>query len=57
MSHMTKILIRVVMKRTKNRIWPEIDEEQYGFVQDAGMQNAIFTIRLLAERLMTLLKS
>ena len=46
---MTKILMRIAMKRTKNRIRPEIGEEQYSFVQDAGTRNAIFTIRLLAE--------
>ena len=44
------------MKRTKNRIRPEIGEEQYGFVQDAGTRNAIFTIRLLAERALELQK-
>ena len=56
MSHMTKILMRIVMKRTKNMIRPEIGEEQCGFVQDAGTRNAIFTIRLLAERALEMQK-
>ena len=56
MSHMTKILMRIVMKRTKKKIRPVIGEEQYGFVQDAFTRNAIFTIRLLAERALEMQK-
>ena len=50
MSHVTKILLRILMMRARCRIRPEIGKEQFGFVQDAGTRNAIFVLRMLSER-------
>ncbi|GFS26516.1 LINE-1 retrotransposable element ORF2 protein [Elysia marginata] len=35
-SHVTKILLRVVMMRIRSKIKPEIADEQYGFVEGKG---------------------
>ncbi|GFR90337.1 LINE-1 retrotransposable element ORF2 protein [Elysia marginata] len=40
MSHVTKILLRVVMMRIRSKIKPEIADEQYGFVEGKGTTNA-----------------
>ena len=50
MSHVTKMILRVVMLRARNKIRPEISEEQYGVMQDKGTRNAIFILRIVAER-------
>ena len=50
MSHVTKILLRILMMRARCRIRPEIGKEQFGFVLDAGTRNAIFVLRMLSER-------
>ena len=50
MSHITKLILRIIMNRARSRIRPEIGKEQCGFVQDAGKRNAIFIIRILSER-------
>ncbi|GFO35585.1 neurexin [Plakobranchus ocellatus] len=36
MSHITKILLKIIMLRIRNKIKPEIAEEQCGFVEDKG---------------------
>ncbi|GFR64021.1 endonuclease-reverse transcriptase [Elysia marginata] len=50
MSHITKILLRVIMMRVRNKIKPEIAAEQCGFVEGKGTTNAVFTLRVLIER-------
>ncbi|MGX9987587.1 reverse transcriptase domain-containing protein [Soonwooa purpurea] len=50
MSHMTKLIIRILMNRARSRIRPEIGQEQCGFVKDTGTRNAIFMLRILSER-------
>ena len=50
MSHVLKILLRVIMKRIRPRIKPEISEEQCGFVEGKGTSNALYMIRMIAER-------
>ena len=50
MSHVTKIILRVLLLRLRNRIRPEIGREQFGFVEDAGTRNAIFVFRVITER-------
>ena len=50
MSHVMKILLRVIMQRARRSIKPEISTEQYGFVEDSGPRNAIFILRMLGER-------
>ena len=50
MSHTTKILLRIIMKRTRNKIKPEIDATQCGFVEGKGTVNAIFILRTIIEK-------
>jgi hypothetical protein len=50
MSHVTKIILRILLLRARTRITPEIGIEQFGFVQDAGTRNAIFVLRMITER-------
>ena len=50
MSHITKLLLRIVMQRARKRIKPEIGEEQCGFVENTGTRNAIFMVHVLSER-------
>ena len=41
MSHITKVLLRVLLCRMRNKIQPEISEKQFGFVADRATRNAI----------------
>lgn len=41
MSHITKIMLTIKMKRVRNCIKPEITEEHCGFVEYKGTVNAI----------------
>ena len=50
MSHVTKILIRIIKMRVRNKIKPEIAEEQCLFMEGKGTTNAIYTIRTIIER-------
>ena len=36
MSHVTKVILRVIMLRIRNKIHPEIATEKYGFMKDKG---------------------
>ncbi|GFS07156.1 endonuclease-reverse transcriptase [Elysia marginata] len=50
MSHITKILLKVIVMRVRNTIKPEIAAEQCGFVEGKGTTHAVFTLRVLIER-------
>ena len=50
MSHLTKILLKVIMLRIRNKIKPEIQEEQCGFVKGKGTANAIYILRNIMKR-------
>ena len=50
MSHVTKIILRIILARVRNKINPEIGWEQFGFRKNKGTRNAIFVMRTLAER-------
>ena len=50
MSHIIKIILRVIMARSRSKTRPEIGKEQYGFVEDAGTRNAILMGRILSKR-------
>ncbi|CAF1369208.1 unnamed protein product [Adineta steineri] len=50
MSHITKVLLKILMMRMKNKMTPEIAKEQYGFMPDKGTRNAIFILRMIIER-------
>ena len=50
MSHLTKLVLRILLNRIRGRTTGEVSEEQYGFTPDKGTRNAIFILRMLAER-------
>ncbi|KAG1682425.1 Craniofacial development protein 2 [Nymphon striatum] len=50
MSHLTKVLLKVIMNRSRKVIEEEISEEQYGFRKDKGTRDAIFNLRVLCDR-------
>ena len=49
-SHITKIILRILLLRARSKIKLEIGVEQFGFVEDAGTRNAIFVFRMITER-------
>ena len=49
MSHLTKLLLRVLLDRLRGRTAGEV-AEQYGFTPDKGTRNAVFVLKMLAER-------
>ena len=49
-SHITKIILRIIMRRVRSKLLPEISEEQFGFKKDCGTRDAIFMLRILGER-------
>ena len=50
MSHMTKILLRIIMKRIRNKVFTEIADTQCGFIEGKGTANAIYILRQIIER-------
>ena len=50
MSHVTKIVLRILLLSARSRITPEIGNQQFGFVKDAGTRNGIFVVRIITER-------
>ena len=50
MSHVTKILMKILMSRARNKTIWEISNTQCGFVRDKGTRNAIFMVHTLSER-------
>ena len=50
MSHLTKVLLRIIMARMRKSLIPEISQLRFGFVPDKSTRNAIFTLSMLAER-------
>ena len=50
MSHVTKIILRVLMNRIKMKIYAEVSWSQFGFRKNKGTRNAVFVMRTLAER-------
>ena len=55
-GYVTKLLLRIIMMRVRNKINPEIAEEQCGFVEGKGTTNAIFILRTLIERALEIQK-
>ena len=52
MSHIIKLILRIIMTGIRRVIRPEMSQTQYGFVADAGTRNSIFMIRFLSEKAM-----
>lgn len=50
MSHMSKILLRVLINRVKGRTKSVIGEVQYEYVEDKGTRSAIYLLRMMMER-------
>ena len=50
MSHLTKVLLRIIMARMRKSLRQEISQLLFGFVPDKSTRNAIFTLSMLAER-------
>jgi len=50
MSHLLKVLLKIVLQRIRRKILPEIPQTQFGFMKDRGTRNAIFVMRMLEER-------
>src|ERR1700730_7448816 len=50
MSVVLKVILRILMQRMRNKIRPEINKTQYGFMNDTGTRNAIFILRNVCER-------
>src|SRR5437870_6695400 len=50
MSVVIKVILRILMQRMRNKIRPEIDKIQCGFMNDTGTRNAIFILRNICER-------
>ena len=50
MSHLTKILLRIILNRTMTNIGPEIAQEQCGFSARKGTTNTIYILRTVIER-------
>ena len=50
MSHLTKLLLRILMERMRSKLKPEISNSQFGFMADKGKRNAIFTLSMMIER-------
>ena len=50
MSHMTKILLRIIMKRIRNKVFTEIADNQCRFIEGKGTANAIYILRQIIER-------
>ena len=50
MSHLRKLLLRILMQRMRSKLKPEISNSQSGFMADKGTRNAIFTFSVIIER-------
>ena len=50
MSHMTKILLRIIIKSIRNKVYTEIADNQCGFIEGKGTANAIYILRQIIER-------
>ena len=50
MSHITKLVLRIVINRIRGRTLQEVSPEQCGFMPDKGTKNAIFVLKRLVEK-------
>ena len=46
MSHITKVLLRILIKRARQHIGPEIVMKHSSFMRDKGARNAILMLRV-----------
>ena len=50
MCHILKLLLSIIMRRISNHIDSEISEEQAGFKKNSGTREAIFNLKMIAEK-------
>ncbi len=50
MSHVVKMLLRIILERIKNKINREVGKEQCGFRPSSGTREAIINMRSISER-------
>ena len=50
MSHVTKTILHVLIRRLRKSISPQISRTQCGYVKGKGTRNATFMLRLLIEK-------
>ena len=50
MSQLSRVVLRLILNRERNKIETEIAEEQYGFRKGKRTCNAIFVLRIIGER-------
>ena len=56
MSHMLKVLLRIILRRNKILLEKEIDVTQSGFIGGKGTREGIFNMRTISERYLQLNK-
>ena len=49
MSHATKLIMTILLRRIQSKVAAEVSEEQFGFKQNSGTREAIFTMRNITE--------
>ena len=47
MSHVTKLLLKIILNRIKIQIDNEVGKEQFGFRPQSGTREAIFCMRMM----------
>ena len=50
MSHVTKRVFRVLLNRMKQKLRSKLSDEQFGYQPEKGTRNAVFCLRMLAEK-------
>ena len=50
MSHVTKIVLRVMLSRSKSAIMDRVSDEQFGYRPGKGTRNGILCLRILLEK-------
>ena len=50
MSHLTKVMLKVLGKRIKPKIETELNASQFGFRSDCGTRNAVFVLKIFGQR-------
>ena len=50
MSHVTKIVLRVLFNRMKQKLRSNLSDGQFGYQPGKGTRNAIFCLRMIAEK-------
>jgi len=50
MAHTLKLFLKIILRRIRRKIIPQIPTDQYGFMPDRGTRNVIFVLLMLCER-------